>query len=201
MGAIFYSGSVDRVIPPHSGKPQVLRLIKDLMGQPQLQHAPLTDLAVLLGAALRMMRRRALVFIVSDFISTPGWEGPLGMLAQRHEVLAIRLYDRREMELPDIGPTIFEDAETGEQLYVDTHSQGFRKRFAAAARQREQAMNAVFHRAGVDVLALSTEGDLVEEVIRFASLRKRRKKAPASFARPGVRVPSYQQRLMVAKVG
>ncbi len=201
VGAILYSGGVDRIIPPLSGKPQVLRLIKELSAQPRLQRAPLTDLAVLLGAALHMLRRRALIFIVSDFISKPGWEKPLGMLSQRHEVLAIRLYDRHEMELPDIGQTVFEDAETGEQLYLDTHDKGFRKRFATAARQREQALKAIFLRAGVDVLDLSTEGNLVEEVVRFATLRRQRKKSPASFARPGARIPSYRQGVLAGRGG
>ena len=72
--------------------------------------------------------------MISDFISAPGWERPLNLLTQRHEVLAVRLFDPREVELPDVGPLIMEDAETGEQLYVDTHDKGFRRRFQEAAR-------------------------------------------------------------------
>ena len=77
------------------------------------------------------------MFVISDFISAPGWERPLNLLTQRHEVLAVRLFDRREVELPDVGPLLMEDAETGEQLYVDTHDQGFRQRFHEAAERRE----------------------------------------------------------------
>ena len=77
------------------------------------------------------------MFVISDFISAPGWERPLSLLNQRHEVLAVRLWDPREVELPDVGPMIMEDAETGEQLYVDTHDKKFRARFKQAARQRE----------------------------------------------------------------
>jgi len=175
VGAIFYSGKVERVIPAQGGRLQVLRLLNDLMAQPQLKRAPPTNLATLLETALRMIRRKSLVFIVSDFISAPGWDKPLGMLTQKHEVLAIRLYDPREIELPDIGPIIFEDAETGEQLYIDTHDQKFRKRFVAAAQRREYELNVAFRRAGVDVLPLATEDDLVKAIVRFATLRKQQK--------------------------
>lgn len=187
LGAILYSGKVERVIPVHGGKIQVLRLTSDLLGQPRLKKAPLTDLSVLLETALRMIRRRSLVFIVSDFISMPGWEKALGMLAERHEVLPVHLYDPSEMELPDIGFTIFEDAETGEHLYIDTHDRNFRRRFVEARRRREYELNVAFGRAGVDVLMLSTEDDLVKEVVRFATLRKQQKRTPAAFAQPKVR--------------
>ena len=113
----------------------------------------------------------------------PGWDKPLGVLTRRHEVLAIRLFDPRETELPDIGPIIMEDSETGEQLYVDTHDHKFRKRFIEAARRREYELRVIFGRAGVDVASLSTEDDLVKGIIRFTTLRKQRKSSPASFAR------------------
>jgi hypothetical protein len=94
-------------------------------------------LAALLKGGLHSIKKRSLVFVVSDFISTPGWERTLSLLSQRHEVIAIRLWDPREMDLPDIGPIVMEDAETGEQLYVDTHDKKFRQRFREAAQQRE----------------------------------------------------------------
>ncbi len=186
VGAIFYNGKVGRVIPARGGKVQVLRFINEMLGQPQLKQAPPTNLAELFETALRMIRRRSLIFIISDFISAPGWEKPLGMLTQRHEVLAIRLYDPRETELPDIGSIIFEDAETGEQLYVDTQDKKFRERFIEAARQRKYKLDVTLGRVGVDVLTLSTEDEMVAEIVRFATLRKQRKKAPASFAKPNV---------------
>src|SRR5512137_1874646 len=82
VGAIFYSGKVERVIPAQGGKLQVLRLINDMLKQPQLKQAPPTNLETLLETALRLIRRRSLIFIVSDFISTPGWDKPLGILTQ-----------------------------------------------------------------------------------------------------------------------
>src|SRR5687768_13228562 len=90
VGAIFYGRRIERTIPARGGRVQVLRLVNDLLKQPQLPSAPFTNLTPLLDAGLRAIRRRSLVFIVSDFISEPGWERPLRLLNQRHEVLAIR---------------------------------------------------------------------------------------------------------------
>lgn len=176
VGAIFYGNRVERTIPARGGRIQVLRLVNDLLKQPSLPKAPFTDLTPLLNAGLHAIKQRALIFIVSDFISAPGWERPLKLLSQRHETLAIRLWDPREIELPDIGPIIMEDAETGEQLYVDTHDKKFRQRFQEAAQRREAALNETFKRAGVDMLALSTEEDLVRAIVRFATLRQRRRR-------------------------
>lgn len=176
VGAIFYGGQVERTIPPRGGRLQVLRLVNDLLKQPQLSKVPFTDLTSFLQAGLHTIKRRSLIFLISDFISAPGWERPLNLLNQRHEVLAIRLWDPREVELPDIGPIIMEDAETGEQLYVDTHDKKFRQRFQEAARRREATLNDTFKRAGVDALSLSTEEDLVRAIVRFITLRRQRRK-------------------------
>ena len=141
----------------------------------RLEGAPLTDLRPLLDAANQAIKRRSLVVIVSDFISEPGWDRSLELLQRRHEVLAVRLIDPRETELPDVGPIIMEDAETGEQLYVDTGDKGFRRRFAEAARTREEAVNLAFRRAGVEAVSLSTDEDLVRAIVRMATLRRRRR--------------------------
>jgi uncharacterized protein (DUF58 family) len=175
VGAIFYGGRVEKTIPAASGRLHVLRLINDLLKQPQLPRAPFTDLSPLIEAGLYAIRRRTLVFIVSDFISAPGWDRALRLLNQRHEVIAIRLWDPREMELPDAGPLILEDAETGEQLYVDTRDKTFRKRFEEEGRRREAELQETFKRAGVDVLTLSTDEDLVRAIVRFATLRQQRR--------------------------
>ncbi len=178
IGAMFANGGsrIERTIPARGGRLQVLRLVNDLLKQPRLPRAPFTNLTPLLEGGLHAIKRRALVFIVSDFISAPGWERPLSLLNRRHEVLAIRLWDPRELELPDIGPIIMEDAETGEQLYVDTHDRRFRQRFQEAARRREAELSEAFKRSGVDALSLSTEEDLVRAIVRFATLRKQRRK-------------------------
>ncbi len=176
VGAMFYGSRIERTIPARGGRIQVLRIVNDLLKQPSLPRAPFTDLTPLLKAGLHAIKKRSLVFIVSDFISVPGWERPLNLLNQKHEVLAIRLWDPRETELPDIGPIVMEDAETGEQLYVDTHDKKFRQRFAEAAQRREAELEQAFTHAGVDVLSLSTEEDLIRAIIRFAALRQQRRK-------------------------
>jgi uncharacterized protein (DUF58 family) len=176
VGAIFYGSRIERTIPARGGRIQVLRLVNDLLRQPRLPRAPFTNLTPLIEGGLHAIKRRSLVFVVSDFISAPGWERPLSLLNQRHEVIAVRLWDPREVELPDIGPMIMEDAETGEQLYVDTHDKTFRLRFTEIARQREAALSQAFKHAGVDVLSLSTEEDLVRAIVRFATLRQQRRK-------------------------
>lgn len=176
VGAIFYGSRIERTIPARGGRMQVLRLVNDLLKQPRLPRAPFTNLTPLIEGGLNAIKRRSLVFIVSDFISAPGWERPLSLLNQRHEVIAVRLWDPREVELPDIGPMIMEDAETGEQLYVDTHDKAFRLRFMQAAQQREAVLNQAFKHAGVDVLSISTEEDMVRAIVRFATLRQQRRK-------------------------
>ncbi|MGD0247544.1 MAG: DUF58 domain-containing protein [Candidatus Limnocylindrales bacterium] len=176
VGAMFYGSSVERVIPARGGRDQVLRLIDDLLSQPRLSRAPLTDLTPLLDAGQHAIRRRSLIFIVSDFISVPGWERPLSLLNRRHEVVAVRLLDPREMELPDVGSMIMEDAETGEQIYVDTHNAAFRRRFAESARRREAEVNGAFRRAGVQAVSLATDEDIVRAIVRMATIGRRRRR-------------------------
>ena len=134
VGAILYNNAVERTIPPRNGRNQVLRLAHHLL-QPAgavARHA--TDLAGLLRApAPSVARRRSLVVVISDFISEPGWERALPLLTERHEVVAIRLFDPRELELPDAGVIVVEDAETGELLSVDTSDPEFRRRFHEVA--------------------------------------------------------------------
>ncbi len=177
VGAVFYGSRVERTIPAHGGRNQVLRLVNELIKQPHLARAPFTNLTPLLEGGLNAIKTRSLVFVISDFISEPGWERPLGLLNQRHEVLAVRMWDPREIELPDMGPLVLEDAETGEQLYVDTHDKQFRRRFEEAARMREAGLKQAFKHAGVDMLSISTDEDMVRAIVRFAALRQQRRKA------------------------
>jgi uncharacterized protein (DUF58 family) len=175
VGAILYDNRVERVIPASGGRLHVLRLINDLLRQPRLTAAPLTDLNVLIETGFRMIRRRSLVFIISDFISAPGWEKPLALLNRKHEVLAVRLWDPSENELPDVGLVLMQDAETGEQAWVDTHESRFRRRFTEIVQRRQANLDAAFRSADVDVLALSTEDDLVRAIVQFAAQRKQHK--------------------------
>ncbi|OGA41855.1 MAG: ATPase [Betaproteobacteria bacterium RIFCSPLOWO2_12_FULL_68_19] len=175
VGALYYGERVSGMIPARSGRRQVLALLQGMQRHAGTKgEGSATDLSELFSHSARFIRRRSLVFAVSDFISAPGWAERLGELALRHEVVAVRLYDPLESELPDLGLLVFQDAETGEQLLVDTHDRGFRARFAEAAQRRETALRAAFRDSGVDALELSTEDDLADALLRFAGLRKRR---------------------------
>ncbi len=172
VGAVLFSGAVDEVMPPRGGHRQALRLIHQLV-RPQRKFTPgATNLGAVLDRAAQTFRRRSLVFVVSDFISAPGWEEALGRLARRHELAAVWLRDPREEELPDIGPVVLQDAETGEQLYVETQNHGFRARFQALVDQRRRHIERTFGRNGIAALSLSTEGDLLRELTRFTVLRR-----------------------------
>jgi uncharacterized protein (DUF58 family) len=174
VGALLYGNTVDTVIPARSGRRQVLHVLHRMMTRPPRAQSAATNLNELLHAAYRVAPRRSLMFVVSDFISAPGWERTLARLAERHDVVAVRLYDPMEMELPDLGLLVVQDAESGEQLFVDMHDRGFRQRFEAAAKRREADLRAAYGTAGVDALELSTNDDLVDAILRFADLRKRR---------------------------
>ena len=187
VGAMLYGAGVDTVIPARGGRQHVLQLLHTLQTRPESSTTATTGptrLHELLESAARMVRRRSTIFVVSDFISETGWEKPLGILAQRHEVIAVRLTDPLELELPDLGLIPIRDSETGEQLLVDTHDTGFRKRFARIAAQREADLRQSLARAGVDTLELSTDDNLVSALMRFTGLRKQRSRASAGGALP-----------------
>jgi uncharacterized protein (DUF58 family) len=184
VGALFYGDRVDTLIPARSGRSHVLYILSRIMSRPERSSAVATDLKDLLLTSRQVMTRRSLVFVVSDFISAPGWEEPLAHLARRHEILAVRLYDPLEMEFPDLGLLVVQDAETGEQAWVDTHDRGFRRRFSAAASRREADIRSSLGWAGVDALELSTTDDLVDTILRFADLRKRRRQLSTGGSLP-----------------
>ena len=189
VGALLYGSGADTVLPARGGRQQVLQLMHTLQRsrpRPHLAQSPTpgpTRLNELLQSAGNVVRRRATLFVVSDFISETGWEQALGKLAQRHEVTAVRLTDPLERELPDLGMIPIQDSETGEQLMVDTHDKGFRRRFARIAAERDQQLAQTLARAGVDTLELSTDEDLVTALMRFTDLRKRRSRAYQGNAR------------------
>jgi uncharacterized protein (DUF58 family) len=184
VGAMLYGGTVDTVLPTRSDRRHLLQLMHAMETRPAVKPGASTDLGELLRSAYQMIPRRSLVFLISDFISVPGWPSALAHLSQRHEVIAVRLYDPLEMELPDFGMLTVQDAESGEQLFVDTHDRGFRRRFAAIARRREAKLRSALATAGVDALELSTADNLVDSILRFADLRKRRSQLAAGGGMP-----------------
>jgi uncharacterized protein (DUF58 family) len=184
VGAMFYGGEVDTVIPARTGRRHVMHILHGILARPEVRQSKATDIDELLRTANEIMRRRSVVFVVSDFISAPGWAKTLAHLAQRHEVIAVRLYDPLEMEMPDLGMLHIQDAESGEQIFVDTHDRGFRRRFAELAVRREEELREAFVQAGVDALELATDDDLVDAIMRFADLRKQRSRLAAGGGVP-----------------
>ena len=174
VGVLCYGGDVDTMIPAQGGRRHVLHIINNLINRPELPSAQATDLGEFLKTAAQVVRRRSLVFLMSDFISAPGWAKPLAQLSRRHEIVAVRLFDPLEMNLPNFGMLVMQDSETGEQILVDTHDKKFRERFAQAAERREAELRMSLQNAGVDAMELATDDDLADAIFRFAEMRKRR---------------------------
>jgi len=191
VGAVLYRGTgmaAEAAIPARAGRMQVLHMLDRMMRPPAAKGGARThdtDLGELLARAQHAIKRRSVVFLVSDFVSRPGWERPLGLLARRHEIIAVRLCDPLERELPDLGMVVMQDAETGEQLFVDTHDKGFRKRFMMVAAEREQALREALASAGVDCLELSTHEPIDGALLRFSRMRKQRSQLSAGAGLAG----------------
>jgi uncharacterized protein (DUF58 family) len=200
VGAMLYGSRVDTVLPPRTSRTHVLELLAR-MRAPRTQ-APAasvkgkatgtgegTSLTELLQLADGVIKRRSLVFVVSDFISTPGWQQALARLARRHEVVAVRLWDPMEMQLPDVGLVTVEDAETGEQLFIDATDPAFRERYETIAAQQEEALIDGLARSGADVIELATDDDLLQALLRLSDLKRQRarvagpRRAPAELQR------------------
>jgi uncharacterized protein (DUF58 family) len=207
VGAVLYDGSQTRIVPPSSGRPQVLRIAHELdrtnagpsSGEASTQHrkhrrkgrtvadpAATTDLGGLLAGVDALARRRSLVIVISDFVGAglepdqrPGtklpWEGALARLTLRHEVVALRIADPADAELPQVGVLLVRDAETGEQLLVDTADPLFRNRLAAQADARDQACAEAARRIGVPFHLVRTTDDLLDALVRIVTATKARR--------------------------
>lgn len=182
VGALRYRRGVDAIVSPGTGRRQVLRVMHGLMAAPSMRIAavrgsgatkPGTHLGELIDAAQPLLKRRSQIFVVSDFHSEPGWQAPLARLSQKHEVLAVRLVDPLDGALPPLGLVVMGDAETGEQILVDTGDARLRARHAQALAEHEDALRDGLADAGVDALELSTDDDLADALTRFVRLRRR----------------------------
>lgn len=190
VGAMLYGDRVDTVLPPRTSRSHVLDLLARMRaprpsakGRSQPARAG-TSLGDLLQMAEGVIKRRSLVFVVSDFISEPGWADALARLARRHELVAVRLWDPLEMALPDVGLVTVEDAETGEQLFIDAADPDFRERYALIAEQQEAALYEALGRSGADIVELATDDDLLEALLRLSDLRRQRARGPAARRAP-----------------
>ena len=177
VGAILYDNKLQRVIPPRAGRNHVLYLTHELTRQPAAgkPDGRTTDLAAMLHLAAATARRRGLVFVISDFIGEATWEPALTRLAQRHEVVTIRVVDPMEFDLPDLGLIVVEDSETGEQLIADTGDPLFRHRFLAQVDVREAAVAGSMRHAGVTAHRVGTDQDLAATLIGMFQQSKRRR--------------------------
>ena len=171
VGAIISDGEEQWTLPPRQGRNQVLALLGNLLRP--VNGGNVTDLAKLLRTAAQLVRRRSLVVLISDFISEPGWERPLLRLTQRNEVVAVRIVDPRESELPDAGLLFVQDAETGEQLLIDSSDPELRRRLRAAAEDQDETIRHAVARARVDLHVVSTEDDLLTAFVKMAGSRRR----------------------------
>ncbi|WP_419936251.1 DUF58 domain-containing protein [Candidatus Palauibacter sp.] len=171
VGLIIFSDRVEKFVPPRKGRRHVLRVLREM-----LYHEPegrTTDLAAALEYLSRIIRRRAVVFVVSDFVSKP-FEKALGVAGRRHDVIALRVRDRREAELPPIGLMELEDAETGERLILDTSDRDFRAALATRGTEELASQNRTFRRGKVDVVDLSPGRPYLRPLMRFFEERGRR---------------------------
>ena len=171
VGLIEFTDRVERFVPPRKGTRHVLRLIRDVLYS-QPAHAG-TCLREGLDYLNRVVRRRAIVFLLSDFLDQ-GFERSLKQTGRRHDLIGIRLTDLREEELPPVGLLELEDAETGQRLLLDTMSRQVREAFAENARRRREALRQLAHAARMDLVEVSTDGGHLDALIRFFQLRERR---------------------------
>ena len=174
-GLVFPAQAGAAYIPPRTGRQHALRVVRDLATIPTIAGGGQTDLGAVLRQLGRLAKRRSLVFLVSDFHSPAGWEQPLAELGRRHEMIAVRIEDPRERELPDVGGVYLHDPETGQQLWIDTSDRRVRQAHRALVAERDARLTEILQRTGVDLLTLSTGAGLVDDLLRFITLRRRRR--------------------------
>jgi uncharacterized protein (DUF58 family) len=175
IGALLFADRPLSFMPPGAGRTHLLRLIDGIQQEGRQSHHGTTDLTAALSRAHSVVRRRSLLLIVSDFLTESAWQTPLKLLAQRHELVAVRLTDPREGELPDIGVVTFEDPETGRQLLVNTSDRKLRERFQSAAQEQTARIRTELLGCGAEYLALGTESALLPVLVRFLSARRLRR--------------------------
>ncbi len=177
VGAILYDNKLRRVVPPRTGRNHLLRVAHELTRDADSGgDGRSTDLAGMLRLAAATARRRSLIFVISDFLGEGDFASALGQLCVRHEVIAVRVVDRMEYGLPDLGLLLVEDAETGDQLFVDTGDPVFRQRLRALARDREETVAASIGRSGAVAHRVATQDDLTSALIDMVRRSKARRR-------------------------
>ncbi|MGW8178388.1 MAG: DUF58 domain-containing protein, partial [bacterium] len=171
VGLIIFTDQVEKYVPPRKGRKHVLRVVREL-----LYHKPEnkgTDIAMALEHLSRVVKRHSVVFLVSDFLAA-GYERSLRVANRRHDVVAIRLVDRRETEIPPVGIVEFEDSETGERLLLNTSSKPFVSAFSYAAAAADQRRSQIFKATGVDSIQIWSDRPYDVPLMKFFKARARR---------------------------
>jgi uncharacterized protein (DUF58 family) len=176
VGALLYDTGTVRTVPPGTGRRHALRIGAELARTAGGgRRGSTTDLAAMLDAVAKLARRRALIVVISDFIGDGDWGRSLLRLVPRHEVVALRVIDAADDELPDVGLVVVEDAETGEQLVIDSGDPLLRARLRAGVEDRDARLAAGMRRAGVPVHRIGTDADLATALIEVVASTKRRR--------------------------
>ena len=153
IGVLFFSDQVEKFIPPKKGKSHILRIIRELLEfKPESQG---TNIEVALGFFNNAIKKRSICFVLSDFMDD-GFEDSLKIANRKHDVVALRIFDRREWDLPNMGLVRFRDAETGELRWVNTSSSEVRRKWRDRAQDQDKNLRDIFRRAGVDAAHMST---------------------------------------------
>ena len=175
MGALIVRPDRVTRVPPRSGRAPMLALLHTLASRERADGGGATDLGAAIQSHLLSRRRRGLTVVVSDFLSTPGWERPLRGLAARHQMLAVEVVDPRELELPNVGYLTLVDPETGRRMEVQTAKASLRKRYAeAAAAQRAQIASSI-RASGAQHLVLRTDRDWLRDIVDHVLTARRRR--------------------------
>ena len=171
VGAVLFTDRIEHVVPPRKGRRHALRLMRDLLVFEPVGKG--TDLAAALEYAGKMLKHKAVIFVVSDF-QADNLEQPLKLLAQRHDVVAVTVDDPSEQDLPDIGQARFVDPETGATIDVDTSDVRVRARFAEAVAEELNSRRRLLRRLAIDEVPVRTDGGVVDPLIKFFRARETR---------------------------
>ena len=169
IGVIFFSDKIEKFIPPKKGRTHILHIIRELIDfYPEDKQ---TDIEQALEYMTNSIKKRCTCFVISDFIDEHDFAHALAIANRKHDVVALRVYDPRENQLPPVGMMYLRDAETGEQMWVDTSDKKLREAYVKYAFVREKELDAIFKRSGVDVANIRSEEDYVRALITLFKKR------------------------------
>ena len=169
IGAIFFTDRIEKFIPPQKGRKHILYIIRELLGfEPESRN---TDLTVPLQYLTNAIKKRCTTFVLSDFIDKRDFKSALTIANRKHDVVAIQVYDKRVEELPDVGLMKVVDAESGEDMYIDTSSRRVRTLHHEWWVERQQLLHDVFSKSGVDAISVRTDQDYVKSLMNLFAKR------------------------------